>query len=128
MEDVLGLRHVLLQYPLRWLRTFLRLGEHQSRRSIGPRTPEYGTSLISALCCFDDIALCETSTTKRAAMEIYDNDLVTKFTLWCEDANRDFCYADSQHGGEMLTSLQMEWRRRYPSRYVPTPVRPRDRN
>lgn len=59
-------------------------------------------------------------------MEIDDSDLVTKFTLWREDANRDICYADSQHGGELLTSLQAEWRRRYPSRYVPTPVRPRD--
>ncbi|TYK74190.1 hypothetical protein FSY45_20360 [Comamonas sp. Z1] len=59
-------------------------------------------------------------------MEIDDNDLVTQFNLWRENANRDSCYADSQHAGELLTSLQTEWRRRYPSRYVPTPVVSRD--
>lgn len=47
-------------------------------------------------------------------MEIDDNDLVTQFNLWRENANRDSCYADSQHAGELLTSLQTEWRRRYP--------------
>lgn len=59
-------------------------------------------------------------------MKMEDTDLVTQFNLWRDYANRDICYADSHHAGEFLSTLQTEWRRRYPSRYVPNPVSPRD--